>query len=129
MESSSSFNVNDLPAAERQTLERMLGQPLSPDQRVLITAYTPRRRSEESMDAEAGEDRNRIFEKIDQYVFDHGVLPKEAEAAIEEALRRRSPGSRNDRHRRPNRRHTNHGLRCADLCWPAPIGHRRKSRS
>ena len=75
------------PLAERQTLERMLGQPLTPEQRVLIKAYTPGTGSEESVREEAGEDPQRLFEKTDQYVFDHGVLPKEAEAAIEEALR------------------------------------------
>ena len=42
MGSTSSYNVKNLPAAERHTLESMLGQPLSPDQRVSITAYTPR---------------------------------------------------------------------------------------
>jgi len=41
MESTSSRNVNDLPASERQAIEGMLGQPLSPDQRVFIMAYTP----------------------------------------------------------------------------------------
>jgi uncharacterized protein (DUF433 family) len=90
MESTSSYNVNDLPAAERQTLEELLGQPLSPDQRVSITAYTPGTGAD-SAGEETGLDPNRIFEKEDQYVFDHGVLPKEAEAAIEESLQHFRP--------------------------------------
>ncbi len=94
MESTSSYNVNDLPAAERQTLEGLLGQPLSPDQRVVITAYAPGTAPKESVCAEAGEDPQRIFEKVDQYVFEHGVLPKEAEVAVEEALRDFRPDSR-----------------------------------
>jgi uncharacterized protein (DUF433 family) len=94
METSSSYNVNDLPAAERQALEGLLGQPLSPDQRVLITAYTPGAASEQSVREEAGEDPQRIFEKADQHVFDHGVLPKEAETAVEEALRDFRPDPR-----------------------------------
>ncbi len=95
MDSTSSLNVNDLPVAERQTLERLLGQPLAPDQRVSITAYTPSAVSAESVRDEVGEDPQRIFEKGDQYVLDHGILPKEAEAAVEEALRdfRPNPGT------------------------------------
>ena len=87
MDSTSSLNVNDLPVAERQTLERLLGQPLAPDQRVSITAYTPGTVSAESVRDEAGRIRRRIFEKGDQYVLDHGILPKEAEAGVEETLR------------------------------------------
>ena len=68
MDSTSSLNVNDLPVAERQTLEGLLGQPLGPDQRVTITAYTPGTASEESVREEVGEDPQRIFEKADQYV-------------------------------------------------------------
>ena len=83
----SSYNVNDLPEAERQALEGLLGQPLSPEQRVSITAYTPGASPERSAPEEDGEDPNRIFEKADQYVFDHGVLPKDVDAAVVEAIR------------------------------------------
>lgn len=38
-----------------------------------------------------GDDPNRVFERTDQYVFDHGVLPKDADDAIEEALRQFQP--------------------------------------
>jgi uncharacterized protein (DUF433 family) len=94
MDLTSSYDVNDLPAAERQTLERMLGQPLSPDQRISIRAYTPGAGTTLA-DEEAGLDPNRVFEKEDQYVFDHGVLPQEAESAVEAALRnfRPNPGT------------------------------------
>ena len=87
MDSTSSLNVNDLPAAERQTLEGLLGQPLSPDQRVTITAYTPSAASEESAREDAGEDPQRIFEKTVQCAAGHDVSTEVAEAGIEETMR------------------------------------------
>ncbi len=86
MEPTSSRNVNDLPAAERQVLEGMLGQPLSPDQRVFIMAYTPSAAPEESVREAARERLQRTFEKVDQYAAAHGVTPQQAEEAVEEAM-------------------------------------------
>ncbi|MGA2032112.1 MAG: hypothetical protein ABSG68_07655 [Thermoguttaceae bacterium] len=86
MESTSSRNVTDLPATERQVLEGMLGQPLSPDQRVFVMAYTPSAVPEESVREAARERLRRTFEKVDQYAAAHGVTPEEAEAAIDEAM-------------------------------------------
>ena len=86
MESTSSCNVNDLPATDRQMLEGMLGQPLSSDQRVFIMAYTPMPVQEESVREAARERLQRTFEKVDRYAAAHGVTPEEAEAAIEEAM-------------------------------------------
>jgi hypothetical protein len=86
MESTSSRNVNDLPATERQVLEGMLGQPLSPDQRVFIMAYTPSAVPEEPVREAARERLQRTFEKVDQYAAAHGVTPEEAEEAVEEAM-------------------------------------------
>jgi uncharacterized protein (DUF433 family) len=81
MEPTLSFNVNDLPAVQRQALEGMLGRPLSPDQRVMITAYTP-----DTVSRDSWEDPRGMLQGADQYVLEHGILPKEADAAIEESL-------------------------------------------
>ena len=71
MESTSSRSVNDLPATERQVLEGMLGQSLSPGQRVFIMAYTPSAVPEDSV-REAGRQRLlKTFEKVDQHAA-HG---------------------------------------------------------
>ena len=91
MESTSSRNVNELPATERQVLEGMLGQPLSPDQRVFIMAYTPSAVPEESVREAARERLQSTFEKVDQNAAAHGVTPEEAEEAIEEAMRHVRP--------------------------------------
>jgi hypothetical protein len=86
MESTSSYNVNDLPATERQTLEGMLGQPLSPDQRVFVMAYTPSAVPDESVREAAAAGIQRTFEKVDEHAAAHGVSPEEADAALEEAM-------------------------------------------
>lgn len=86
MESTLSRNVNDLPSPERETLENMLGQHLSPDQRVFIMTYTPNAVPENSVREAARAGLQRTFEKVDQYAAAHGVTPEEAEAALEEAI-------------------------------------------
>ena len=91
MESSSSRNVNDLPANERQTLEGMLGQPLSPDQRVFIMAYTPNAAPEKAAREAARASLQGTFEKIDEYAAAHGITPEEGEAAVEEAMQHVRP--------------------------------------
>jgi hypothetical protein len=91
MESTSSRNVNDLPASQRQTLEGMLGQPLSPDQRVFIMAYTPGAVPDKSARDAARAGLQRTFEKIDQHAAARGITPEEGDAAVEEAMRQVRP--------------------------------------
>ena len=86
MESTSSLNVSDLPAPERQTLEGMLGQHLNSDQRVFIMAYTPNAVPDNSVREAARAGLQRTFEKVDQYAAAHGIPPEEAAAAVEEAM-------------------------------------------
>jgi len=91
MESTSSVNVSDLPASERQTLEGMLGQHLSSDQRVFIMAYTPDAVPEKSLREAARAGLQEIFEKVDERAKTHGIAPEEAEAALEEAMQHVRP--------------------------------------
>lgn len=94
MESNTSRNVNDLPAPERQTLEGILGQHLSSQQRVFIMTYTPNAAPEESVREAARAGLQRTFDKVDQYAAEHGVTPTEAQAAIDEAMQRVRPRDR-----------------------------------
>jgi len=94
MESISSRNVNDLPASERHTLEGMLGQSLSPDQRVFVMAYTPNAVPDKSAREAARAGLQRTFEKIDEYGAAHGITPEEADAAIDEAMQHVRPRKR-----------------------------------
>ncbi len=93
MDITSSLNVSDLPAPERQTLEGMLGQQLGADQRVFIMAYTPNAVPEESIREVARAGLKRTFGKVDQHAASHGVTQEEAEATVEEALRHVRPRS------------------------------------
>ncbi len=94
MESASSRSVNDLPAPERQTLERMLGQELSSDQRVFVMTYTPSAVPEDSVREAARAGLQRVFERVDQHGARHGVTPEEADAAVEEAMEQVRPRER-----------------------------------
>lgn len=94
MESNTSRNVNDLQAPERETLEGILGQHLSSEQRVFIMTYTPNSVPEESVREAARAGLQRTFGKVDQYAAEHGVTPEEAEAAVEEALQHVRPRDR-----------------------------------
>jgi len=86
MESSSSRNVIDLAADERHALEAILGRPLQTQQRVFVMAYTP-----SALPGTKEEDPDRILEKADQYILEHGDLSPESAAAIQEALRDTQP--------------------------------------
>ncbi|MGO8748311.1 MAG: hypothetical protein ACLQNE_20245 [Thermoguttaceae bacterium] len=86
-----SRNVNDLPATERQTLEAIIGQPLSPGQRVFIMAYTPNAVPDKSVREAARVGLQRTFDKIDEYAAAISVSPEEADAATEEAMQNVRP--------------------------------------
>ena len=86
MESTLSCNVHDLPATERQSLEEILGQPLGPEQRVFIMAYTPNVVPDKSVREAARMGLQRTFDKIDEHAAMHGVAPEEADTAVEEAM-------------------------------------------
>ncbi len=91
MESTSSRNVNDLPAEERQTLEGMLGQPLDPTQRVFIMAYTPNAVPDALLREAARAGLQRTFDKVDEHAAAHDVSPEEGDAAINEAMQHVRP--------------------------------------
>ncbi len=68
-------------------LERVLGRPLSPGQRVVITAYAPREKRNEPPPAATKAGPLGPHGRVDLFVLEHGVLPEDTEAAIQEALR------------------------------------------
>jgi len=86
MESVTSHNVNDLPPAERQTLETIVGRHLQPDERVSIRVYGSKVEPDEALREAARENLERTFARIDEYGKEHGIIPEEADAAVEEAI-------------------------------------------
>ena len=86
MEPTSTCDVDNLQSAEREVLERVLGRPLNPGQRVVITAYAPRDARNESPAATTKAGPLGPHGRVDLFVLEHGVLPEDIEAAIHEAL-------------------------------------------
>jgi hypothetical protein len=86
MESMTDRNVNDIPAAERQAIEALLGRSLDADQQVFIMAYTPNAVPSQAVRDAARASLQRTFDKIDEYAKAHGVTPEEADAALDEAM-------------------------------------------
>ena len=79
-------NVNDMPPAERQVIEAMLGRNLDADEQVFIMAYTPNAAPSKTVRDAARASLQQTFAEIDEYANAHGITPEEADAAIEEAM-------------------------------------------
>lgn len=84
-------NVNDMPNAEREALETLLGKPLESDQQVFVMAYTPNDVPDEKVRQAARLGLQQTFAAVDQYAREHGVTSEEADAAIDEAMERIRP--------------------------------------
>ena len=78
-------NVSEIPPAERQAIEALLGRSLDADQQVFILAYTPGAAPSKAVRDAARASLQQTFAKIDEYAKAHGVTPEEAEAALDEA--------------------------------------------
>lgn len=96
MESMTTRNVNDIPTAERQVLEALLGQRLNPDQQVFVMAYTPNVAPDEKVRDAARKSLERTFEAIDRHAVEHGITPEEADAAVDEAMEQIRPRRSDD---------------------------------
>lgn len=84
-------NVNDLPPAEKEALEAVLGQPLAPDQQVFVMAYTPNAEPQEEVRDAARQNLQQTFAAVDEHAKASGTSPEEADAAIDEAMERIRP--------------------------------------
>ena len=91
MESITFRNVDDPPAAERRTLETIVGRPFEPHELVSIRIYPPKAELDEGVRQAARENLERTFAKIDEHGKAHGVTPEEADAAVEEAMQQIRP--------------------------------------
>lgn len=84
-------NVNDMPAAERQVIEALLGRSLDADQQVFIMAYTPNAAPSKAVRDAARTSLQQTFAKIDEYAMARGISPEEADAALDEAMQQIRP--------------------------------------
>lgn len=84
-------NVNDIPSAEREALETLLGRPLEADQQVFVMAYTPNLVPDEKVREAARKGLHQTFAAVDRHAQEHGITPEEADAAVDEAMERIRP--------------------------------------
>jgi hypothetical protein len=91
MEAMTDRNVNDIPAAERQAIEALLGRSLDADQQVFIMAYTPNAAPSKAVRDAARAGLQKTFATIDEYAKAHGITPAEADAALDEAIEQVRP--------------------------------------
>jgi len=86
MDTTTTKNVMDIPASDRQVLEHLLGIPLEPQQRVMIFTYTP---GQLPLDETREVARRQIEQMIainQQLAINAGITAEEADAAIDEAM-------------------------------------------
>lgn len=84
-------NVSEMPDAEKQVLEVLLGQPLKKDQQVFVIAYTPGVVPDEETREAARQIFQQTFEAIDQHAEKQGIDSSEADATVDEALEQIRP--------------------------------------
>ncbi len=91
MESMATRSVSDIPAAEKQAIETLLGRPLAPDQQVFVLAYTPNVVPDAAAREPAKENLQQTFAAVDRHAEASGVTAEEADAAVDEAMRQIRP--------------------------------------
>jgi hypothetical protein len=91
MESMVTRSVNDIPAAEKQAIESLLGRSLSPDQQVFVMAFTLDEAPDPAEREVAKQGLQHTFTAIDEHVAIGGVSAEEADAAVDEAMRHVRP--------------------------------------
>lgn len=80
------MNVMDIPASDRQALEHLLGTRLEPQQRVMIFTYTPGQLPADKAREVARRQIERMIATNQQLAINVGITAEEADAAIDEAM-------------------------------------------
>jgi len=83
-------SVPELPASQRSALEHLLGQSLSTDQAVFVMAFTPGA-ADEATRAVARQRLEKTFDAAGQRAVGAGTAGDEADAVVEDAMRRIRP--------------------------------------
>jgi len=88
MDTTTTRNVMDIPASERQALENLLGAPLEPQQRVMIFSYTPGTLPSDDARRAARSQIEQMINTNQQLAVDQGTSSEESDAAIDEAMKK-----------------------------------------
>ena len=93
MDTTTTKNVIDIPAGDRQALEHLLGTPLEPQQRVMIFSYTPGKLPADAARETARSQIARMIATNQQLAINEGTTAEETDAAIDEAMTHVRPRS------------------------------------
>ena len=91
MDTTTTKNVMDIPASDRQALEHLLGIPLEPQQRVMIFTYTPGQLPMDEARENARTQIERMIATNQQLAINEGITSEESDAAIDEAMKHVRP--------------------------------------
>lgn len=86
MDTTTTRNVIDIPASDRQALEHLLGTPLEPQQRVMIFSYTPGKLPADDVRETARSQIERMIAANQQLAVNEGTTADESDAAIDDAM-------------------------------------------
>jgi hypothetical protein len=86
MDSVALRNVDQLPSAEKRSIENLVGRQLEDNQQVFILAFTPGVAPSDKARAEAMSGLVRTWEKVQRHKQERSVSDEEFDAAVDEAV-------------------------------------------
>jgi hypothetical protein len=86
MDSISVCSVNDMPKAEKRSIESLVGRQLEDSQQVFIMAFTPGIIPSDKARSEAMSGLSKTWDRVDRHIQAHGVTEEEFDAAMDEAV-------------------------------------------
>ncbi|MEX2091068.1 MAG: hypothetical protein WD971_00245 [Pirellulales bacterium] len=86
MDANTTRNVTDLLESDRQSLEHLLGAPLSSAQRVHIVAYTPGQEPDPVTRARAADEIETMLDRGAANAKQLGVTDAQIDEAVDEAM-------------------------------------------
>lgn len=86
MDSSITRDVTDLVNQDKQSLEHILGAPLSEGQKVYVVAFTPGKEPDSQLRARAADAVERVLDEAADHARRQGVSDDQIDAAVDEAM-------------------------------------------
>jgi hypothetical protein len=86
METILSRSVGEISAAQRQSLENLLGHPLQQNQRVFIMVLDPTNVPSCDQRGEAARGLREIISLAERHANEHGISEAEVDAAVDETM-------------------------------------------
>ena len=91
MNASITRSVTDLVDCDKQSLEHLLGVPLSKDQRVYVTAFTPGGEPDPEMRVQAADAVEKMLDRTAAHAHRRGVTDAQIDQAVDEVMSKVRP--------------------------------------